>query len=160
MLFDQDKLRLAFRSPSALPLGLLILSSLSLLNADCWAEAPSETSPSLRQLDEFGLTDLSDLQKDEAAAVRGSALQTSHSGISFISGILFDPSTSSVIKGHSIQLSSASDFVEESNLTATVRESSVNWTREVTLETETSFVDFDASMRGLIQATGFALSAY
>jgi hypothetical protein len=74
--------------------------------------------------------------------------------------MLFDPSTSSVIKGHSIQLSSASDFVEESNLTATVRESSVNWAREISLETEATFVDLDASMRGLIQATGFALSEY
>ncbi|MDG2390546.1 MAG: hypothetical protein P8M30_14650 [Planctomycetaceae bacterium] len=160
MLFSQDSSLFTHHLPSALLVRLLLLSGLFLSNAACWAEAPSEKTLSRQQLEEFGLLDMSDLQKQEASAVRGSALQTSHSGVSFISGMLFDPSTSSVIKGHSIQLSSASDFVEESNLTATVRESSVNWAREISLETEATFVDLDASMRGLIQATGFALSAY
>ena len=108
----------------------------------------------------FGLEEIKPLSQLEGDAVRGSALETRHFGISFISGMLFDPSTSSFIKGHSIQLTQGEDFVAESHLLRPNAESMVTWDREVELEIGTEIVDLNAFMRGLVQATGFSLSQY
>lgn len=108
----------------------------------------------------FGLTGLNPISQDGASTVRGSALETRHFGISFISGMLFDPSTASFIKGHSIQLTESSDFVSESQILQPFAESTVTWDREASLQVESTFVDLEAMMRGAVQATGFALSNY
>lgn len=115
---------------------------------------------SLDGLGDFGITGLQLISESDASEVRGSALQTSHFGISFISGMLYDPSTSSFIKGHSIQLTEAEDFVSESNVLRPFAESTVTWDREAVLQVESTFVDLQSSMRGLVQATGFSLSTY
>lgn len=108
----------------------------------------------------FGLNTLEPISQLDANQVRGSALQTRHFGISFISGMLFDPSTASFIKGHSIQLTEASDFVSESQILQPFAESTVTWDREASLQVDSTFVDLEAMMRGTVQATGFALSNY
>ncbi len=109
---------------------------------------------------EFGLVNLAPLEVGEAEKIQCRSLFTEHFGISFISGILYDPNTGSSIKAHSIELSSASDFVADSISINDVAISQVSWDRIAEVDIASSIVDFQASMRGLIQATGFALSTY
>lgn len=111
-------------------------------------------------LADFGLANLAPLAAGEAEEIQCQSLFTEHFGISFISGILYDPNTGSSIKAHSIELSSASDFVADSISVNDVAISQVSWDRIAEIDIASSIVDFQASMRGLIQATGFALSTY
>ena len=112
------------------------------------------------ELAAFGLSSLEVLPKSQANQVRGTYLETRHYGISFISGMLFDPDTASFIKGHSIQLTEAADYVSDSQLISPFARSNVNWDREATLQVSTQIVDLESAMRGVVQATGFALSNY
>lgn len=112
------------------------------------------------QLTEFGLVNLAPMDAGEVQKIQCQSLFTEHFGISFISGILYDPNTGSSIKAHSIELSNASDFVSDSIAVNNVAVSQVSWDRIAEVDIASSIVDFQASMRGLIQATGFALSTY
>lgn len=108
----------------------------------------------------FGLSALEPLNSSQAEDVRGAGLATRHFGISLISGMLFDPSTASFIKGHSIQLTESEDYVTDSQLVRPTAQSTVTWDRQATLQVETTLNDLSSAMRGVVQATGFSLSAY
>jgi len=112
------------------------------------------------RLADFGLNEIESLDSSEASRVRGAGLATRHFGISLISGMLFDPSTASFIKGHSIQLTESEDYVTDSQLVRPTAQSTVTWDRTAQLQVESTFGDLTSAMRGVIQATGFSLSAY
>ncbi|MCH1497059.1 MAG: hypothetical protein L7U72_17690 [Rubripirellula sp.] len=108
----------------------------------------------------YGRNTLEPLDSSHASEVRGAGLATRHFGISLISGMLFDPSTASFIKGHSIQLTESEDYVTDSQLVQPTAQSTVTWDRQATLQVETTLNDLSSAMRGVVQATGFSLSAY
>ncbi|MAI35552.1 MAG: hypothetical protein L7W43_14785 [Rubripirellula sp.] len=135
-------------------LGLIALLGMISIAMETKAEADEN------QLSEFGLANLTPMAAAEARSIQCRSLFTEHFGISFISGILYDPNTGSSIKVHSIELSNASDFVSDSISVNDVAVSQVSWDRIAEVDIASSIVDFQASMRGLIQATGFALSTY
>ena len=135
-------------------LGVLALVGIFISGLETTVEAAEN------DLANFGLANLAPLAAREAEEIQCQSLLTEHFGISFISGLLYDPNTGSSIKAHSIELSSASDFVADSLSVNDVAISQVSWDRIAEIDIASSIVDFQASMRGLIQATGFALSTY
>ncbi|MAI70111.1 MAG: hypothetical protein CMM01_04290 [Rhodopirellula sp.] len=136
-----------------------LLGSIALLGMiSCTMQTRAEAEEN--QLTQFGLVNLAPMDAAEVQTIQCRSLFTEHFGISFISGILYDPNTGSSIKAHSIELSNASDFVSDSISVNDVAVSQVSWDRIAEVDISSSIVDFQASMRGLIQATGFALSTY
>ncbi len=132
---------------------LVILASLV-------SSLPTKVAAQEPELLDFGLQNLAPMRDQEAEAIQCQSLFTEHFGISFISGILYDPNTGSSIKAHAIELSKASDFIGDSISVNDVAISQVNWDRIAEIDVTSTIVDFQASMRGLLQATGFALSTY
>lgn len=109
--------------------------------------------------DPFGLDAVLVMSDDEGEEVRGLSSATQSFGVSFLSGILFDPDTGSVARAHSLETTASVDSVDF-NSAAVIRSTLVSWQRALTLDLGLSINNFQAIMAGATGAQGFASSLW
>lgn len=109
--------------------------------------------------DAFGLANVTPISDAEGSQVRGLSSATQTFGVSFLSGILFDPDTSSTARAHSLETTASIDNVEFYG-SSVPRDAQVTWERVVTLDFGLNINDFQAIMSGTIGSQGFAATPW
>lgn len=138
---------------------MLTLSFRSTLVMLALAAAMSSLPATTAAEDAFGLENVVPISEAEGNQVRGLSSATQTFGVSFLSGILFDPDTSSTARAHSLETTASIDTVEFYG-SSVPRDAQVTWQRAVTLDFGLTINDFQAIMSGTIGSQGFAATPW